>query len=631
MRSRFAVPLATLAVIAGLLPAVAAAAVPADVVWARRTTSPITLDGILNEPDWAKAESVQVVYGRDAGEPGSGWKVEAGNFIATDSTRATLKFLVKDNQLYFAAVVRDSSIGGSAEFNRFDGLLMGLKNHADPGHPKPPAEYFYSWWYPLLTDPQPAGQLPRFKGLWANDTTTIPRDSTQIANWDAATVVHGQSNNDAVLDTDYVVEMRFNLTPMGYNVTQPGGDVVEWNLSIYDCDWFWPFNGTKFQTTRVWYQSPWGNAAWYSEVKIHARNDVTTTSGAVPSVGAELAIPELAGAAPTVNGTLTEPVWSDPRIYSFQIQYDNDVLRQGYPGLGPVRSGQYQPTVNGGQAFVVDPTAATVKLFTKGTDLYLGFDVPDQVVQYHPAIDRWDGFIMTINDRVLEGSDHQLKTYRLSFQVAQNGTGTPQDDLASLVTAGNAQLSLALKPGTVVDTLGTVPDAGYTAELKLNLLALGYPADLGDRILWIGINYLDGDSFLPTTDSYGTRTWWFREYEGECCPAHALLAPLSAVGVEPVAAAIPSGLSVRSFPNPSPSPTIQYSLPEGGRVSFEVYDVTGRLVEQRDLGLQQAGVWQTTLDGRDRPAGVYFYRLKVHDAASGSLRATLQGKTVLVN
>ncbi len=630
MRSRFAGILATIAVLAGLLPAPAGAN-PDDVIWARRTTAPITLDGVLNEAAWAKAESVLVVYGQDAGEPGSGWKVEAGNFIATDSTKAVLKFLVKDNQLYFAAVVKDSSVGGSKDFNRFDGFLMSLKNHADPAFPKPPAEYFYSWWYPLLTDPQPAGQLPRFKGLWANDSTTIPRDSTQIANWDAATVVNGLSNSDAVLDVGYTVEMRFNLTPMGYDVTVPGGDVVEWNIGIYDCDWFWPFNGAKFQTTRVWLQSPWGNAAWYNELKIHSRPDVTVNSGQVPAVGHEVAIPELAGAAPTVNGTLTEPVWADPDIYSFDLRWDDAALRASYPGLGPVRSGQYQAEVNGGQAFVVDPADANVKLFYKGTDLYLGFDVNDAVVQFHPAFDRWDGFLVTVTDRVVEGNDHQLKTYRFSFQVGAGGTASAQDDLAGFITAGDASLALALKPGTVVDTTGAVPDAGYTAELRLDLTAMGYPPDLGDGILWIGVNHMDGDSFLPTSDSYGTRVWWFRQYEGECCPAHALLAPLSAVGVEPVASARPGGLSVRSFPNPAVSPTIQYSLPDGGRVSFELYDVTGRLVERRDLGRHPAGVWQTTLDGRDRTAGVYFYRLKVHDTVSGAFRASLEGKAVLVN
>ena len=39
---------------------------------------------------------------------------------------------------------------------------------------------------------------------------------------------------------------------------------------------------------------------------------------------------------------------------------DDDELRQTYDGVGPYRSGQYQPPVHGDEAFVVDPGDATV-------------------------------------------------------------------------------------------------------------------------------------------------------------------------------------------------------------------------------------------------------------------------------
>jgi hypothetical protein len=35
-----------------------------DAVWARTTTTPITLDGVLDEPDWAVAESLHIYYGQ---------------------------------------------------------------------------------------------------------------------------------------------------------------------------------------------------------------------------------------------------------------------------------------------------------------------------------------------------------------------------------------------------------------------------------------------------------------------------------------------------------------------------------------------------------------------------------------
>src|SRR6266487_2562777 len=93
-----------------------------DAIWARSTAgAAITLDGVLNEPAWAKAESWTVRYRADNGIPGSGWKDEAG-FPTTDSTKALIKFLVVGNRLYMGATVPDKSIGGSGTFNLFDGF-----------------------------------------------------------------------------------------------------------------------------------------------------------------------------------------------------------------------------------------------------------------------------------------------------------------------------------------------------------------------------------------------------------------------------------------------------------------------------------------------------------------------------
>src|SRR5688500_13586539 len=125
-------------VLAGTLGAQAAAFAQEpreDFIWARRSLNPITLDGNLNEPGWAQAESWTIRYGQDAGIPGSGWKVEGGLVNPTNPTFATLKFLTFGNQLYLGATVADSSVGGSAGFNRFDGFLMALKAHDDAGFP----------------------------------------------------------------------------------------------------------------------------------------------------------------------------------------------------------------------------------------------------------------------------------------------------------------------------------------------------------------------------------------------------------------------------------------------------------------------------------------------------------------
>jgi hypothetical protein len=617
--------------------AIATAALPAlaqaprqDAIWARAAQADITLDGNLNEGDWANAESWTINYGVDAGIPGSGWKTEAGWDPPANPTHAVVKFLVRGNQLYLGAEVTDNSVGGSASFNRFDGFLMGLKDKSSGGQPKPVLEYLYSWWHDERLDPQPAGQLPGFIGAWAELPHGSPRTPAQIAAWDAVTVVHGTSNSDTTPDTGYTVEMRFDLSVLGYDVTLPAGDTVEFNLSIYDCDGFWPISPVTFSTNRVWWQGPWGNDTWYNEVRVMGRPDVTTVSGAAPAIAPDLTIPAI-DAVPTVDGSLNEAVWSSGTPYALDIRWDDAALRATYPGVGPLRAGQYQPNVNGGAAFVVDPADATIKMYHRGQKLYLGFDVRDAIVQYHPDVNRWDGAIVTINDRTLRGPDRTLLGKRLAFQIAQDGTASAQDDLLSMVTAGTASIAAHMNAGTTVDTLGTQMDNGYTVEIELDLTALGYAANLGDGALFIGINLFDGDSFQVASDSYGTRTWWQREWQGTCCPAAAYLQPsyISGVG-NPFN---PGGDYARLLGslNPAQRPEVSFAIPERNLVTIEVYDVRGRLVERRDLGAMGEGDSNVPLfSNGDAAAGVYLYRVQFVDPATGRVRGSLTGKTLLI-
>ena len=73
-------------------------------------------------------------------------------------------------------------------------------------------------------------------------------------------------------------------------------------------------------------------------------------------------------------------------------------------------------------------------------------------------------------------------------------------------------------------------------------------------------------------------------------------------------------LSLGTVPNPSIGPPVfRVSLPEAGEVALSVFDMLGRLVGARDLGVLQEGVTQH--QPFDFPSGLYFARM---DTPGGS-------------
>jgi hypothetical protein len=608
-----------------------------DAIWARTTSGVMTVDGVMDEPAWATAESVHVNYGVDNGMPGSGWFKENGA-DPTDPTNATVKFLVKGDSLYVGIKALDKSVGGGS-FNHFDGILSNIRQRQQTNRPVNPGEMFYAWvkepWADTSAD-QP-GRMPFFGGFWGSSPYDPRPDSLSVATWYAATTVQGTQNDDADVDEGYTMEFRINLNTFGYNVSGVAGDIVMYSLSIYDADYQWP-NDTLLQAgNRVWFQCPWGNAAAYNHIRIYARPDVGET-GAVPAIGPERIIPGAGPfASPVLDGKLDDPVWSAPNIGKLQIKYGDAAIRDAYPSTGPYRSGQFQPTVNSGQAAVVDPSPATIKYFYKDDTLFLGFDVDDLVVQSVDQLDRWDGFRIIICQRDVRNGDNVLYPRRLSFRVGGDLTSIlteRQDDLSAFgwdSLSQAVQVVMALKGGTSIDTLGVIPDSGYTAEMRVVLPKFGYPADLGDRVLFLGAVFYDGDSFTPFTDSYGTRTWYMREGDFNDGAAWCYLDPNITVGVDEKGKVLPDKyVLLGNYPNPfNPTTTIKYQLAQAGNVKVEVFNVLGQMVSRQLIGLQGPGEASATISAANLSSGMYMYRIFVNAPGSNSERAAFTGKMIL--
>jgi hypothetical protein len=599
-----------------------------DAIWARTVPAgSITVDGIVNEAAWAGAESLYVQYGKSAGLPGSGYTAETGTIF--DSTRAWVKFLVMGDSLYLAFTVKDSSIGGG-NFGAADAIIFNIRDKSDSTRrPAPSGEYLYGWINEGWMNP---GSVTSVGGM----PSTGPVAKYSATDFFTATTVQGTTNTDATPDTGYTVEMKINIKKLGYNPGNPGGDIIMFNAAIRDVDWFFPVQDWV-TFSRTWIQGPWANVSNKNFLRIHVRPDVTTSSGTAPKILPDYVIPDgRFMATPTVDGKLDEAVWG--KISGFDLRFGDKNIRNAYPGVGPYASGEYQPTVNGGTATVFDSSKANVKMFFKGNILYVGVDVQDQAVQFLDVYDRWDGFMITINGL---GKDYQNQTdhdqipIKLTVIVGPNGKDSLKDFYPKLRDSLNgAQVALSLKPNTTLDTTGIDEDAGYQIEHAIDLTKMGYPSGLGDKVLYLGLTMFDGDSYIPSSLSYGTRTWWFREHDGFAAAAFVYMdTNLVITGVgNGTGNAIPTEfILLGNYPNPfNPSTTVKFIAPSDGQVTMSVYDMLGRNISSIDIGNVASGQHSFQFNASDLSTGVYFYQLRMHNAAAGKHFTTPVAKMVLV-
>jgi hypothetical protein len=73
---------------------------------------------------------------------------------------------------------------------------------------------------------------------------------------------------------------------------------------------------------------------------------------------------------------------------------------------------------------------------------------------------------------------------------------------------------------------------------------------------------------------------------------------------------------LQNYPNPFNAQTvIGYGLPEASRVTIEIYDLLGRLIESLPGGMQNAGYHNLEWNASGQTSGIYFYRIKAGNFA----------------
>ncbi|MCK6604181.1 MAG: T9SS type A sorting domain-containing protein [Ignavibacteriaceae bacterium] len=602
-----------------------------DVIWARNVQpGSMVLDGQLNEAAWANAQEIHVTYGVPGLLPTSGYRAEFQAEAITDSTRATVKFLADGKYLYLGFNIPDSSIGGTQDWARWDGILMSVKDKAASGRPAPAVEYFYTYWLAGLANPTPVvGAKPRFIGRYGNfnDTTRTPE---QIDAWDAVTVINGISN-DSLPDVGMTIEMKIDVEILGYKIREAGGDNVAMNFSIWDADYVFGSNAFRTSATRTHLQSPWGNANANNVARVFIRPDVTINTATLPNVGPDVVVPNGSQFAdPAIDGILSEAVWQG--AYKFRIAWDDSLLRRTYPTAGDVSSGQWQPELNGNpRPPVLDGGNGTIHMFFKGDYLYLAADINDQLIQGTEVFDKFDGIGFIIGDPSSKNDDNVMN-FRL-LRAGYGGTGAAQayDYLPTLVDSGGAQWAVALKPNSTVNINSDV-DEGFNVEIKVDLKKLGYPAGLGDKLLFMGVALYDGDSFDDTLANYGERTWWFREHGGGPAVAWMMMDPNTPVSAdEETAILMPGTVTLYgNYPNPfNPSTSIRFGLGSSGDAGVKIFNVLGQLVHSSVMNGLTAGSHTYNFNAANFASGVYYYQVEFKGSDNKTVSSQF-GKMILM-
>ncbi len=155
------------------------------------------------------------------------------------------------------------------------------------------------------------------------------------------------------------------------------------------------------------------------------------------------------------------------------------------------------------------------------------------------------------------------------------------------------------------------PEEGHTFDLRLQARGGGPAQITADGLSAIGSD--KAKLLRPSTGrSYDLAEGTPVAIEEVDSTAVLQLAIGSASYVEEQAKQIvPDEVRLTSYPNPARGQaTIEYTLPEAGEVTLEVYDVLGRQVATLERGRKKAGRHRVDLQTRQLSSGIYFGRLK---------------------
>ncbi len=593
----------------------------------------IVIDGV-EDPVWAKADSVVVGYGQTKYLPGSGYDLWAGKSIAGDSANAVCKFLYKSPYLYLLFKIQDKSVGGW-KWGQSDGIIMAFKEYT-PDHSwilpwDKRIEHFYttlygeSWAGRDSFSTPPIGEQPLFMGNNAVDGGLEAwRTDNQKVRWTAYTTVVGGVANDTLPDEGWISEHRIRVDSLGFNTN---GDVLPFSFSIFDGDNFLDSNKTNDAHTRAWWGCPWNENWYYAALFIDPNVTTASPGGLIPPV--DYTIPRLRTTdAITVDGDLSD--WKADNTLHFKVKYGDEAAFDSIKGTGDWASGYQENDWNNYPA-VVDGPEANYWVTYDDENFYVGVQVADQIVTVPGEGGRKDGITFFMVPRKYTDGAGIFPAKTLTVNIDSSGAAQAGDDLIGLSDTAGVKYALKLGETTNVNDKSNV-DNGYSVELKIPFSSFNYPTNLGDSVVFIGAEVHDIDVFDDAASNYYAKAFWFKMESGQHGPGWIVLGPPNKLtGVNDKDELPLSFKLFDNYPNPfNPSTTIKYSINTNADVVLSVYNVLGQLVSVLKKANAPAGFNEFNFDASGLSSGVYFYQLKVKNLNNGETKLSGAKKMILI-
>ena len=605
----------------------------------------ITLDGTLDEAEWANAQTLDLTYGEMVPFiPGGGYETLGGPFTAdspTDPGTSTLRLLRKGNVLYIGLEVADKSIGGTRSFFQHDGLAMSMidKRRRDRAFAIADTsfvsgrsasinnfELFYSWLNSgvgrIEAGQDTVGAAPTVAGGGnldrGSDDERVDSDVILGTSYTIDGVANDDFNGNATQtdDVGYTYEIAINVETLGFDLND-ASDPFPITFGVYDLDYAWPGDADLRYRTRQWFQNPWGGSFPWGVAYVVGREGVTVSSGPVPEITEpDLRIPE---ATVTLDGRLDEDVWGDDAPVVLQYMMTEAML-DDLPGVGPYYTGWFRPRRDGG-----GPRHRP-----------LDGPLPVRPRRQHALRRARLRRRRHQRQRELGGPLRRVPAHDPrphAGERARRGAAVPgprvhgRRRLVGDRTAPPGRGGQPRCPGYGLPQGGL--DGGDPGQRRRGLLHRDEHRPRGGRRRHVGRADLDRGQLLRRR----------RPRPGFEQLRHVhVVAHRAGVAASPGPAAraflegdfgtpTEGGPDADGFrllgnaPNPFRATTaVRYELPRAATVTVEVFDVLGRLVRQVDAGLQAAGPNEATVEAAGLSAGAYVYRVRMGDGTAVSGR-----------